>query len=608
LTKEGVMMKTFDMDLEKIESVIEEMIDDSEMVYGFISDKLPELEHQAENAIDESKALLRKFENDDPEDGDTFINLINELDDEMANIYKELISQKDISKLLKQISDDVDGEVNLSTLLKVIDDLTNVFGSLEQLSINAIIFSSRLEHGEAFRVISQEINQLSKKVKEDYDIFEDNIKVLKKWNQDFTQKLEDLSAIEKEVFNQYNKTLIKSIKAMIESLEGISMLIRDFIDQVEKSLEPIENIIIELQGQDLIRQNMENLTEIIFTVGESIEKFDTEDLEMAEALNTLQFIIDVGNLSKNLVNNIDDQFSLSINSILEHALRMDEILEVINDDGKTLWDFMVNGIQQGTIVSSSIDKRNDIVIREVSGFEDKMNKIINGYSELDESDEILKKYLLEIESNFNSISVMANRFERIKVLAKIEFARLDRNDNAHIKNIEKIIDVFIDFTKENENVFSEIEKTLVKDIHEFSLLREEITEDLKLASLTIKESKEELLTVKNAVKDTIAQLIDITTSLYEDIHYIIAEFESFGNMSGNINAIQRILDLMVEKALTIKETLLEKYELDEWQSTNDYYEAIEEKFTSYIERKTASETFETQGVDTGSEGGELTLF
>ena len=58
----------------------------------------------------------------------------------------------------------------------------------------------------------------------------------------------------------------------------------------------------------------------------------------------------------------------------------------------------------------------------------------------------------------------------------------------------------------------------------------------------------------------------------------------------------------------IKEDLLDKYSLDTWQSTNDYYEAIEEKFTSYIERKTANETFASDHVDAGSEGGELTLF
>jgi methyl-accepting chemotaxis protein len=285
---------------------------------------------------------------------------------------------------------------------------------------------------------------------------------------------------------------------------------------------------------------------------------------------------------------------------------MDEILEVINDDGKTLWDFMVNGIQTGEIISSSIDRRNDIVLKEVTKYENKMNKIINGYSDLDACDDILKEYLKEIKNNFDSISLMANRFKRIKVLAKIEFARLDRNDNAHIKNIEKIIDVFIDFTKENENVFTHIEKTLVKDIHEFSILREEITEDLYLASDTIRNSKEELQTVKNAVKNTIAQLVDITSDLYKDIHYIINEFQTFGDMSDNINEIQGILDEVVMNAMEIKKMLLETYELEKWQSTNDYYEAIEEKFTSYIERKTANETFKTDDVDTGSEGGELT--
>ncbi|HKL42111.1 MAG TPA: hypothetical protein VJ962_06000, partial [Clostridia bacterium] len=471
-------MKTFDINLEKTQLVIKHMIDESEKVYGFISDQLPDLEYQAETAIQESKALLKKFENNNRDDRNTFIDLVNNLDEKMKNIYQDLISQKDIAKLLSEITSEDDDKVTFNTLLNLIDDLTKVFNSLEQLSINAIIFSSRLEHGEAFRVISQEINKLSQKVKGDYDIFEKNIIVLQSWNKDFINHLEDLTVTENKLFNQYNESLSQAIKGIVESLEGISMLIKDFINQVEKSLEPIEKIIIELQGQDLIRQNMENLNEIIFTLSDSMEKFNSKDLSMEESFNTLQFIIDVGGLSKNLMNNIDEQFSISINNILEHALHMDEILEVINDDGKTLWDFMVNGIHTGATISSSIDKKNERVINEVALFEDKMNDIIKGYSELDACDDVLNKYLTEIGGNFTSISKMANRFKRIKLLAKIEFARLDRSDNAHIQNIEKIIDVFIDFTKENEEIFNHIEETLVEDIKEFSDFRETIKEDL----------------------------------------------------------------------------------------------------------------------------------
>ena len=601
-------MKTFEIDLTRIQSVIEQMIDDSEMVYGFISDQLPELENQAETAITESKKLLKKFENTDQSDQDTFIHLINNLDNKMENIYEDLINQKDISKLLNEITSANEDQVTFDTLLNLIDDLTEVFSSLEQLSINAIIFSSRLEQGDAFRVISKKINQLSKKVKKEYNIFEKNIKILKKWNEDFISQLENLNKTQKDIFDQYNQSLIKAIEEIIESLEGISMLIDDFIGQVEKSLEPIENIIVELQSQDLIRQNMENLNEIIFTLSESIEKFNSKDLDKEESLNTVQFIIDIGELSKNLLNNIDEQFSNSINSILEHALEMDKILEIINDDGKALWDYMVNGIKKGENISSSIDRKNKLVLDEITLFENKINNIIEGYKELDECDDTLDEYLSKIKNDFDDISKMASRFDRVKLLAKIEFARLNRNDDAHIKNIEKIIDVFIDFTKENQDIFKNIEKTLVKDIKEFSNIRENIKKKLAIASKTINYSKIELDTVKKAVKDTISKLIDITTSLYKDIHYIINELESFNDMSGSINEMNEILDELVKQAKTIKESLVNEYEIDQWKSTNDYYESIEEKFTSYIERKTASESFVSDDLDTGSEGGELTLF
>lgn len=600
-------MDKFTSDIQPIESVIESLIDDSEKVYGFISDQLPILESQAEASIRKSQRLLEKFY--DPKgESETFITLVESLDQEMNNIYEDLISQQDISEILKQVNEDNDEGSNFKKLLLMIDELTSVFKSLEQLSINAIIFSSRLEEGAAFRVISQEINILSKQVESDYKDFSENIKVLKEWNETFTKYLENLSVTEKSIFSQYNGDFKDAIYSIIESLEGISKLIDDFIIQVQGSLEPISKIMVELQGQDLIRQNMENLNEIFTSLQLSVETFNTEELESHEALDTLQFIIDIGELSRRLLFNIEDQFTLSINNILEFTEEMDEILEIINDDGKTLWDFMVNGIQTGNVISSSVDKKNDEVFEQVNDFQRKMTSITKGYKKLDDCDTVLDNNLIKIKENFNDIGIMANRFKRIKILAKMEFARLNQQDLGHITNIEKVIDVFIEFSSENEAAFKNIENTLVQDIQEFSQLRDTITDDLSHAIDELKQSKIALSDIKSSVKDAISDLIDITGTLYNNVHQIIADFKDFGDMSENINYIDSSINALVQEAKAIKNNILEENEIDEWTSTNDYYKSIEDKFTSYIERKTASETFGHESIDTGSEGGELTFF
>lgn len=602
-------MKTFKIKINTIEETVNEMIEKSEDLYGFISLKLPVLEKQADIAIEKSKGLLRKFDNENNQQGESFLSLVNNLDQEMNKIYHELNSRKEISTMLEKITDasSNEDEININSLLDIIDDLSSVFASLEQLSINAIIFSSRLERGEAFRVISQEINKLSKDVEAEYDKFKISITNLKQWNIDFIDHLERISKIEGEIFKQYNSTLKKAIESIIASLEGITMLIKDFIHQIEISLEPISNIMIELQGQDLIRQNMENLNEIIQSVGESIIRVQDQDMDIEQRLNTLQFIIDISELSKNLMGNINHQLEDSVEAILNEVYQMDNLLEVITEDGKNLWDYMVNGIESSSTETSSIDQTNALIIHEVADFKGKLERIIQNYNEIDDSDEILSKHLDHLRRDFGNIDQISNQFNRVRMLAKIEYARLNLSNNAHIKNIEKVIDLFIQFTNKNENILNEIEKTILEDLNHFSDLRENIIRDLSHASSKMTSSENELRTVKKAVKDTISELDDITTSLYDNVNFIIHEFQEFSDISSNVESIYEVLDQVIFEAEEIKKASLKEADIDEWNTTNDYFESIEEKFTSYIERKTAQDVFDSD-VDIGSEGGELTLF
>ncbi|MGM0379461.1 MAG: hypothetical protein ACQEQE_06915, partial [Bacillota bacterium] len=230
------------------------------------------------------------------------------------------------------------------------------------------------------------------------------------------------------------------------------------------------------------------------------------------------------------------------------------------------------------------------------------------YKNIDRYDVTLKENLSSVSENFKVINKNAKRFKKINVLAKIEFARLDMADQAHIKNIDKIITQFIQFTKKNERALDNIEKNLVKEIEEFREIRKETNKDLDEATDVIFDTKEELSYIKEAIKDSISNLTYITKDLSEDVHKIIDQFEKFSDMTHIVTNVEDILDKTHNEAELIKSSLMEKYDIDNWQITNDYYSEVEKEFTSYIERKTAQETFEKPDIDTGSEGGELTLF
>lgn len=603
-------MEKFSIKVDKIQSVVYELIDESEDIYGFISEKLPLLEDRANNAIDKSKKLLENFnESENLKYGsNTFIDLIKELDREMKIVYKELLEQKEVSKLLDSLTTEKDDSLNFSTLLGIIDDLDNVIQQLEELSINAIIFSSKLEEGDAFRVLSHEINELAMNVDSKYDVFQKSIINLKKWNLDFINELEDINETEEEIIDKYNKELSKLMENIIGSLKSIAMLLEGFMNEIQNSLSPIHEIINLLQSQDLIRQNMENLNEIINTLSESIIKYNEDDLTKEEKMNTISFILDISQLSKNLMTNIEKQFQNSIEEILEKSIEMDNLLSVIKNEGNTLWDYMVNGINEGDKKQASIDRLHTDIISKIDFLLKKIKQIIKEYKNIDNYDKTLKENLNSVSENFRVINKNAARFKKINVLAKIEFARLDMADQSHIKNIDKIITQFIDFTNKNETALINIEENLVEEIEEFREIRKKTNKDLDKATDVICNTRDELKYIKDEIKNSISDLTYITKDLSEDVHHIITEFENFSDMTDTVSSVEEILNKTYNEAEQIKSTLLEKYEIDNWEITNDYYSEVEKQFTSYIERKTAQETFDQSDIDAGSEGGELTLF
>ena len=76
------------------------------------------------------------------------------------------------------------------------------------------------------------------------------------------------------------------------------------MSSIHQAVEPIYEIIVLTQNQDIIRQNMENLIKIFETTLDEVIDKGSNDSESEVMMDKLLFVLEVINLTQRLMDNI----------------------------------------------------------------------------------------------------------------------------------------------------------------------------------------------------------------------------------------------------------------------------------------------------------------
>ncbi|MBM7555918.1 hypothetical protein [Halanaerobacter jeridensis] len=603
-------------DLKSQINILETMIARTEEFYGFISDELPKIEAEIDDTIEETELLISYFTDAEEKDneiteGFQILEVLETLESKINRVYDSLSAREDIFKVLESFVNDSDNETtDFGKILTLIDELRQTLKKLNNLSINAIIFSVKSDQeGAAFRVISDEINDLSSQIQEEYETIKDKIIKLKDWNDQFADELEQLIKTETRISNEYQVEIKKIFSEVLESLQTTSNILKDFMGHVQQAVEPVYDILVLVQNQDIIRQNLENLIEILTTLKDELNDINLKQMKPKEMLDRLVFIINTTQLSQRLMDNILQQLNESLFDIKNKFLEMKNDLLEIEEEGAHLTDFFAGTTQNENSKLTSVDLIYQELVEFVPGLIEQLDELEDKYQEIITANDQFYDNIEGLQTGFAEIDKIADRFKKVEVLAKIEFTRVSNQDDSFIKNIEEAIENFINSSQENQKLYFELKDKLIADYQEFVELAEANQTEIENSSEIISDSEEKLLLTKKMVKDAIQGLHGSVDNLISEILTVNQQLDEVQKLENKGDTVIQFLAELEEESMALKEKYLDKLGEEEWEENNQRLKSLEEKFTSYIERKTAQEEInDFEDIDTGSEGGELTLF
>ena len=277
----------------------------------------------------------------------------------------------------------------------------------------------------------------------------------------------------------------------------------------------------------------------------------------------------------------------------------------IKEEGNELVNFFAGEDKEE---ETSIDLIYERLVNFVPGLIEHLDELEDKYEEIITSNDQFYENIEGLQTGFFEIDKIADRFKKVEVLAKIEFTRVSSQDKSFIKNIEEAIENFIRSSQENQELYFQLKDDLIADYKEFVQLAEANQTEINDSSEIISDSEEKLLLTKKMVKEAIQGLHDSVGNLISEIFKVNDQLDEVQRLENRGYKVIEFLSDLEEESTALKEEYLAEVEAEEWEENNERLKELEEKFTSYLERKTAQDEITDMEIDTGSEGGELTLF
>ena len=594
--------------------ILEEMIDVTEKYYIDVSERLPDIEEEIENTIEETNILISYFVNPeahkhtDEEKHYLIREIIQDLEDKINEAYDNLLNKEETKQILSGFfSEGESDNMDFHEMLELIKNLQSVLKNLKNLSINANIHAHQVgKKGAGFKVVSNEINQLSTEAEKDYSKLSKEMQEFNEWYKNFKTKLESVFDQEENIKNNFKVLSEEIMKKIVGSLNTIAHLLNDFTEQIEWSVEPIGGILLLVQNQDIIRQNLENMINIMEKSSKESEKFlGKDDFNDKQTLDYLVFMMDLSNLSRRLMESIIEQLNESLLAIQERFEDIEKRLGQVLRDNDFVIEFLIG--QENNLESpSTIEFIYEDIFNFIPKFKTNLDKIKSEYVNLSKEKEEFHNYLENLSESIKSINKLANRLGKIRIYARIELTRI--NEKKYIQDFEETIGEFVETSNKENELYNKMSKQMISNYNDFVELADENKYKLENSTISIEESSEQLHVTKQVIREAIHALSKNIDNLSREIIELNEDFSKCQELENQAKELIEIFNEINREAFELKEEYESNLEVDGWEISHDHLEELISEFTSYVERKTAKDEYEDFDVDVGSEGGDLTLF
>ncbi|MCK8823890.1 hypothetical protein [Fuchsiella alkaliacetigena] len=621
--------------LSKIQQVINEMksiINETEEYYGIIYENLPVIEQNIELTKQETTILIDYFIDIEKapaelkteaefqkqtQEKKLISQALNKIQRNFKKINRLLLNQEEIDRVLELFLNENEEQISFKALISLINETRNILEDINVISLNAIVFSSKLgEEGRAFRVVSDNIHQISAALEKEFANVKELLGTLLDWHNSLQLNIEDIVTNQEKIAQNYIVNLEETFSSVQESIQMVNGILTDLMNNVTEVVSPFQGLMTSVQSQDIIRQNLENINKSLAIIEKKYNNYllaveDNEDSEVV--LNYSVFISKGMDLISRLTERSFEELFILLDDIVIDVKNLLTALNDTQEDAKNLTNYLyhedlkVNEEDE----AGAIDLIFEDIFSFANNFINILKNINNSIKELSNNKDLFNEKFSGLEETIEKVNNEVGGLNKIEILARIELARMKKDNSGFGQQIEEVIGSVEQKVSDNSEVFYSLKQELRGNLEEFEDIILNNQKQIDEAVLKTENSLEELGITNDIINQAVVALYKEVESLNEEVNKIYQKLQAAEDLKQTGENLLLLVEELVVEAKEIEELCLAEYGKEDWQLKNDDLKELVEQFTTYLERDTAQEFLSEESldeVDTGSAGGDLVLF
>lgn len=610
--------------LEKLNNKLEQLIQESEDYYSVIHESLPVIERNIELTQQETSLLITYFvetaqEEQAAAEKEKYLisQSLGQIKKNFLEISGYLLNKKEIEKILEIFLKDDNQDNSFSAFVKLVEETKTTLTDVGDISLNAIIFSSHLgSEGMGFRVISDHIHQISTVLHEEMTRIDGLVSALVDWHGHFQGNIESIVTQQEKALEEYIQQLDRVFSLIVNSIQEITSILKNMMDNVSESISPFQELMVLIQRQDIVRQNTENTLKCIGIIQEEFGGY----LELLEGGGSREQLLDRATFNSRamgLVNklnaNMTDSLEGSVEEIHECSQSLIDALGEVYEDSGSLIGFLVGEKSLSQRLSNNNDMSAvDFTFQSLFSFMNDFLKTLidirDLVSQLSLEKQQFDQSIGQTKASMEKVQQRVGMLNRIKILVRIELARMKEQDSAIGRKIEDVVEDVNQTLSENQKVFSNLKNELEKNLEQFERLILGNQSRIGRAVNDVQDSLDKLNTTNKIINQAIQALSKEIEVLNTEVNKVFLRIQDSGKIKGLIQEINALIQEAIENSTRQGEMVMGHFQVDKWEEKNQDLVKMFDLFTSYLERSAAKDYLEDQTLDEGTDEGELTLF
>lgn len=564
-------------ELNEVGRHLNQLLAEIEQKYTYIYETLPKSERDVNLGIDEVEILLKFFSS-------LIKQALQDIAIQFDGMINSLVNQELIDLILENFLDTSDdARHRFSKLIHLSEDMEIALAALNDLAINSIIFSSKVgEQGAAFQVLSNRINLVSTSLDLKFRKMNQIIINLGDWNKQFKTAAGEYVRSQEQIKVDLSSKFKQEFASLENTLTAVNTLQRDNLTKTKLVFGEVANIMVMIQYHDIIRQSLENLVRCV-----EIANGKTGDQVFVK--KTLE-------LSVLLLGKIEESLHQSLLLLEQIVGGMFNEVSELEGEATALAKYLV-----GETPDSTENMMHDVFSVIMADFQ----RLIQFNEHMEQrSKEIIQQkdeffsMMSQIEKDFIEIHTDVRSLKQMKVLIKIELARIDWNHVFNEEEIIKAVEDVIETVGNSHKAFLQLKEHFFSSMLSF-------TEIIEQSVLKVTESTEEIDRSGAKLNTAYSLSSGVVRSSREEMQEIFSRLKDPNQHladTAKISTLLRDSSRMLQKELAKMQT-----GIDGELGAEDLV-LLKDQLTCQSERDAFRQLFGEIDQDAEGQGGEIELF